>query len=44
MLGCAAMVRFAEPLSKELGVSVIDGVVAATVLAEALNRLAHLRR
>jgi len=38
------MVRFADPLSKEHGVSVIDGVVAATVLAEALTRLAHLRR
>ena len=38
------MVRFAEPLSKELGVSVIDGVVAATVLAEAHTRVAHLKR
>jgi Asp/Glu/hydantoin racemase len=36
--GCAAMTRFAEPLSVELGVPVIDGVAAATVLAEAAPR------
>jgi allantoin racemase len=36
VLGCAAMARFAEPLSVELGVPEIDGVVAATVLAQAL--------
>jgi allantoin racemase len=42
VLGCGAMARFAEPLSIELGVPVIDGVVAATLLAEALTRLPHL--
>ncbi|MBW8710643.1 MAG: aspartate/glutamate racemase family protein [Mycobacterium sp.] len=42
VLGCAAMARFAEPLSTELGVPVIDGVVAATVLAEALAALPHV--
>jgi allantoin racemase len=42
VLGCAAMARFAEPLSTELGVPVIDGVVAATLLAEALTRLPHI--
>lgn len=36
VLGCAAMARFAGPLAERLGVPVIDGVVAATVLAEAL--------
>jgi len=36
VLGCAAMAPFATPLSRRLGVPVIDGVVAATVLAEAL--------
>ena len=36
VLGCAAMARFAEPLRQRLGVPVIDGVVAATLLAEAL--------
>lgn len=36
VLGCAAMARFAQPLSRQLGVPVIDGVVAATLLAEAL--------
>ena len=39
VLGCAAMARFAAPLGRELGVPVIDGVVAATVLAEALVTL-----
>lgn len=39
VLGCAAMARFAAPLSRRLGVPVIDGVVAATVLAEALATL-----
>ncbi|MBS1693650.1 MAG: aspartate/glutamate racemase family protein [Actinobacteria bacterium] len=36
VLGCAAMARFAEPLTVRLGVPVIDGVAAATRLAEAL--------
>jgi allantoin racemase len=36
VLGCAAMAKFAGPLAKRLGVPVIDGVVAATLLAEAL--------
>ncbi|WP_199253902.1 aspartate/glutamate racemase family protein [Mycolicibacterium mengxianglii] len=40
VLGCAAMARFAEPLRARLGVPVIDGVVAATLLAEALAPLA----
>jgi allantoin racemase len=39
VLGCAAMARFAEPLSRRLGVPVLDGVVAATLLAEALVAL-----
>lgn len=39
VLGCAAMARFAVPLQNRLGVPVIDGVVAATVLAEALITL-----
>lgn len=39
VLGCAAMARFAEPLGRQLSVPVIDGVVAATVLAEALVTL-----
>jgi allantoin racemase len=43
VLGCAAMARFAEPLSVELGVPVIDGVVAATVLAQALATLPGVR-
>jgi Asp/Glu/hydantoin racemase len=33
------MARFAEPLATELNVPVIDGVVAATLLAEALTAL-----
>jgi allantoin racemase len=40
VLGCAAMARFAEPLRRQLGVPVIDGVVAAALLAEALAPLA----
>ncbi len=39
VLGCAAMAPFAAPLTRRLGVPVIDGVVAATLLAEALARL-----
>jgi allantoin racemase len=36
VLGCAAMAKFAAPLTERLGVPVVDGVVAATLLAEAL--------
>ena len=36
VLGCAAMAKFAAPLTARLGVPVVDGVVAATLLAEAL--------
>jgi allantoin racemase len=36
VLGCAAMAAFAAPLTERLGVPVVDGVVAATLLAEAL--------
>lgn len=39
VLGCAAMAPFASLLDKRLGVPVVDGVVAATVLAEALVTL-----
>lgn len=39
VLGCAAMARFAAPLGRHFGVPIIDGVVAATVLAEALIAL-----
>ncbi|WP_048630814.1 aspartate/glutamate racemase family protein [Mycolicibacterium aurum] len=39
VLGCAAMAPFATPLTRLLGVPVIDGVAAATVLAEALQTL-----
>ena len=39
VLGCAAMAPYASALSRRLGVPVIDGVVAATVLAEALVAL-----
>jgi allantoin racemase len=42
VLGCAAMARFAAPLTRRLGVPVLDGVVAATVLAEALVGLNRL--
>ena len=44
MLGCAAMARFAEPLAVRLGVPVIDGVVAATLLAEAVVALPTFSR
>jgi Asp/Glu/hydantoin racemase len=37
------MAHLAEPLRTGLGVPVIDGVVAATVLAEALTTLADLK-
>jgi allantoin racemase len=36
VLGCAAMAKFAAPLTRRLDVPVVDGVVAATLLAEAL--------
>jgi allantoin racemase len=36
------LAKFAGPLTRRLGVPVIDGVVAATVLAEALVRLDRL--
>lgn len=39
VLGCAAMAPFAAPLTRRLGVPVIDGVVAATLLAQALAGL-----
>lgn len=39
VLGCAAMARFAGPLAQRLGVPVVDGVAAATRLAEALAPL-----
>ncbi len=39
VLGCAAMSPFAQPLTRRLGVPVIDGVAAATVLTEALTAL-----
>lgn len=39
VLGCAAMAPFAAPLTRRLGVPVIDGVVAATLLAEAVAGL-----
>jgi allantoin racemase len=42
VLGCAAMARFAGPLTERLGVPVVDGVVAATVLAEALVAMRHV--
>ena len=42
VLGCAAMAKFAGPLTRRLGVPVIDGVVAATLLAEALVGLNRL--
>jgi allantoin racemase len=42
VLGCAAMATFAGPLTERLGVPVVDGVVAATVLAEALVTLRRL--
>ena len=36
LLGCAGMAEFADRLEKELGVPVIDGVVAAVKFAEAI--------
>lgn len=36
LLGCAGMAEFADDLEKELGVPVIDGVVAAVKFAEAM--------
>ncbi|WP_232079881.1 aspartate/glutamate racemase family protein [Mycolicibacterium parafortuitum] len=39
VLGCAAMAPYAAQLTRRLGVPVIDGVAAATVLAEALTSL-----
>jgi allantoin racemase len=42
VLGCAAMAKFAAPLTRRLGVPVVDGVVAATLLAETLVRLGRL--
>jgi allantoin racemase len=44
VLGCAAMARFAKPLARRLGVPVIDGVVAATLLAEALAALPGVKQ
>src|SRR5918998_2939038 len=43
VLGCAAMARFAQPLTRRLGVPVIDGVVAATLLAQAITELPGLK-
>ena len=42
VLGCAAMAKFAGPLARRLGVPVVDGVIAATLLAEALVALNRL--
>lgn len=42
VLGCAAMAKFAAPLTARLGVPVVDGVVAATLLAEALVGMRRL--
>ena len=36
LLGCAGMAEFADSLEKELGVPVIDGVVAGVKFAEAI--------
>ncbi|MFC7364159.1 MULTISPECIES: aspartate/glutamate racemase family protein [Bhargavaea] len=36
LLGCAGMAEFADSLEKELGVPVIDGVVAAVKMAESI--------
>ncbi|MCV7421593.1 aspartate/glutamate racemase family protein [Mycobacterium yunnanensis] len=44
VLGCAAMAPFAAPLAERLGVPVVDGVVAATLLAEALVRMGQVTR
>ena len=39
LLGCAGMAEFAENLEKQLGIPVIDGVVAAVKFAEAIADL-----
>ncbi|MEJ1112344.1 MULTISPECIES: aspartate/glutamate racemase family protein [unclassified Kribbella] len=39
VLGCAGMADLCHDLSSELGVSVVDGVAAATTLVEALVRM-----
>jgi allantoin racemase len=39
VLGCAGMADLCAAASAELGVPVIDGVAAATVMVEALVRL-----
>ncbi|MEU0495281.1 aspartate/glutamate racemase family protein [Mycobacterium sp. NPDC006124] len=44
VLGCAAMAKFATPLTERLGVPVVDGVVAATLLAEALVTMRRVTR
>jgi len=44
VLGCAAMAKFAAPLTERLGVPVVDGVVAATLLAEALVTMGRVNR
>ena len=44
VLGCAAMAKFAGPLTERLGVPVVDGVVAATLLAEALVTMQRVTR
>ncbi|MDM7890836.1 aspartate/glutamate racemase family protein [Curtobacterium caseinilyticum] len=39
VLGCAGMADFCAEVSREIGAPVVDGVAAATVLAESLVRL-----
>jgi len=39
VLGCAGMAAFCADVSREIGAPVVDGVAAATVLAESLVRL-----
>jgi allantoin racemase len=39
VLGCAGMADFCAEVSREVGAPVVDGVAAATVLAESLVRL-----
>lgn len=39
VLGCAGMAGFCAEVSREIGAPVVDGVAAATVLAESLVRL-----
>ncbi|PZF58782.1 Asp/Glu racemase [Curtobacterium sp. MCSS17_008] len=39
VLGCAGMAEFCAEVSREIGAPVVDGVAAATVLAESLVRL-----